>query len=459
MKKKWLVFIAVFHCASLFAQFGNQRIISTDTQKPYLVVPHDMDGDGWIDVITASAETFLLSWYKNLGDGNFGPEIILNEQQVYYESIEVVDLDHDGIMDVFYQKLNPSHIAWLRGIDTDGNFEEEVVLLTAPGGKHFSSVSTFDFDTDGLVDIIAILNTSTRHEIVWYRNLGGGNFDYPQQLYEARAFIQKLIFEDIDNDGMMDMLVAESDVGPGRIYWLKNMGNQTFGAPQTIFEFEESRSGWTILEEIQTGDLNGDGKRDIVLRAEELDGHNIYWMEKLDHEGNYGPLQLIKAGDESFLLCDLDNDGDLDIVLGGLWKISWQKNDGDGNFDEEIIISREVNWTLDTQVADLNNDGITDVLSASFRDNKLAWYQNGILGVPTIAENRITIFPNPVSDILYIKSEQEIDKIELFDIVGRKIADFRQESSIDFAQRSSGLYFVKVFESSGDFQLFRVMKR
>jgi len=44
MKIQWLVLAAVFNGPFLFAQFGNQQIISTSTAKPYLSIPCDVDG-------------------------------------------------------------------------------------------------------------------------------------------------------------------------------------------------------------------------------------------------------------------------------------------------------------------------------------------------------------------------------------------------------------------------------
>lgn len=42
-----------------------------------------------------------MSWYRNLdGMGNFGPEIIINQTPVYYISVDFVDIDTDGDMDI-----------------------------------------------------------------------------------------------------------------------------------------------------------------------------------------------------------------------------------------------------------------------------------------------------------------------------------------------------------------------
>lgn len=121
-----LLSIILLCSASVFGQFGAQQIISTATVKPYLSIPLDIDNDGFIDVLTASGETYKMSWYRNLdGLGNFGSEIIINESPVYYLSVDFVDMDNDGDKDILYLSNNVRYIAWLENLDGAGGFGPE----------------------------------------------------------------------------------------------------------------------------------------------------------------------------------------------------------------------------------------------------------------------------------------------------------------------------------------------
>jgi len=92
MKTKLLFTLSIFFAVSGFAQrFGQQQVISTETIKPYLSIAFDIDNDGFIDVLTASAETHELSWYRNLdGMGNFGSENVIDGTSALYLSVNLL---------------------------------------------------------------------------------------------------------------------------------------------------------------------------------------------------------------------------------------------------------------------------------------------------------------------------------------------------------------------------------
>ena len=65
----------------------------------------------------------------------------------------------------------------------------------------------------------------------------------------------------------------------------------------------------------------------------------------------------------------------------------------------------------------------------------------------------ISVYPNPVSDKLYIETEVEIEEVSIFDIYGRRqelSAVSCQPSSIDVSGLNSGVYFVKIVTANGE---------
>ena len=75
----------------------------------------------------------------------------------------------------------------------------------------------------------------------------------------------------------------------------------------------------------------------------------------------------------------MDGDGDLDVLSASYAddKIAWYENtDGDGSFGSEQVISTAANGATSVFAADVDGDGDLDVLSASYRDDKIAWYEN-----------------------------------------------------------------------------------
>lgn len=83
------------------------------------------------------------------------------------------------------------------------------------------------------------------------------------------------------------------------------------------------------------------------------------------------------------------------------------------------------------------------------------------LGIDDNTFNTFSAYPNPTSGILNIKSSQELDNVDVFNLLGQNVAGFSKNeitnSSIDMSGLSKGLYLVKV--TSGDkTQTLRVTK-
>src|SRR5690606_25220556 len=81
------------------------------------------------------------------------------------------------------------------------------------------------------------------------------------------------------------------------------------------------------------------------------------------------------------------------------------------------------------------------------------------LGINDAAQDLIKVYPNPVNDVLNIVSGKSIDKIEVFDITGRKIEEVRNISStVDFGKYSAGTYVLKISVGEG-VRTVKIIKR
>ena len=85
-------------------------------------------------------------------------------------------------------------------------------------------------------------------------------------------------------------------------------------------------------------------------------------------------------GASSVYAVDVDGDGDMDVLSASMFddKIAWYENTmsafGTPSFSEETI--RTVDNGRSVYATDLDGDGDIDVLSASYDDDKIAWYEN-----------------------------------------------------------------------------------
>ena len=80
---------------------------------------------------------------------------------------------------------------------------------------------------------------------------------------------------------------------------------------------------------------------------------------------------------ESVYAVDIDGDGDMDVVSASFRdeKVAWHENDGTASFREHAI-STFASGANGVFAADIDGDGDNDVLSSSAGDNKVAWYRN-----------------------------------------------------------------------------------
>lgn len=78
----------------------------------------------------------------------------------------------------------------------------------------------------------------------------------------------------------------------------------------------------------------------------------------------------------------LDNDAFADIVIGTNFgnTIEYYKNDGDGTFTLQPLVSSTVSGVSSVLIVDLNADGFNDIVATSFDDDELLWFENDGLG-------------------------------------------------------------------------------
>lgn len=107
-------------------------------------------------------------------------------------------------------------------------------------------------------------------------------------------------------------------------------------------------------------------------------------------------------------------------------------------------------------------DGTTYYVSQTIDECESALFAITVhlrLGAASFENFALYVFPNPVSDMLNIKSEKSVDSVEIFDITGRKLTEKTNiiNSRFDMSNFSAGTYLVRI-KAGKEVQLIKVLK-
>jgi len=341
--------------------------ITTAADGARSVYAVDVDGDGDMDVISASWGDDKIAWYENDGNENFTPHTITTDVNAAY-SVYAIDVDGDGDMDVLSASRNDDKIAWYEN-DGNENFTPHTITTDADVA---SSVYAIDVDGDGDIDVLSA--SLGDDKIAWYENDGNENFT-PHTITTGTNCAHSVYAIDVDGDGDIDVFSASAC--DDKIAWYENDGNENFTSHTITTNTDCAGSVYVV-------DVDGDGDMD-VLSASNCDD-KIAWYEN-DGNENFTPHTITTSANGAFMVyaIDVDGDGDIDVLSASQLddKIAWYENDGNENFTPHTITT-SADGATSVYAIDVDGDGDIDVLSASNFDDKIAWYEN-LSGTVSIA--------------------------------------------------------------------------
>ncbi len=148
-------------------EFVAREIAATDAVGANHAEAFDLDGDGDADVLS-TANSDDLAWYENLdGQANFGPRHDVPVLLPNVNNVAIGDVDGDGDADLLSICSDDGRISWHPNTDGLGTFGKPWTLTSGVGW--WASLQLIDLDLDGDLDLFSASNKL----IVWYENRVG----------------------------------------------------------------------------------------------------------------------------------------------------------------------------------------------------------------------------------------------------------------------------------------------
>lgn len=363
---------------------GSEHIISSSINSSISAFPADLDNDDDMDVLVASSGDDTVVWFENLGNGSFPttPHVVTTTA-VVVRMVIAADIDGDGDMDVVTASEGDNKVAWYENPGS-GDFNatpgaEHVISNTADG---VLAIFATDIDNDGKLDIVAAIYGDDR--VLWYRNEGAA-FGTARVIATSSDVNKPIsVFAaDVDGDGRVDVLSTSRF--DRKVAWYRNLdGLGTFSEQRVISTTADNPLS------VVAADIDGDGDLDVVSAS--LVDDKIEWYENTGNGTFTGTARAISTVSTYALVvavADLDGDLDLDVLSASRddRTIMWHENLGGGVFNStegaEHVVADDSHYVWTIIAADMDNDGDLDLVTTSQTNNRLAWYEN------TIVESRL----------------------------------------------------------------------
>jgi hypothetical protein len=370
----------------------------------------DIDNDGDKDFFTGQS-LGTITYYENIGtSSNFSLKYITDlwedlliispafDNRHGANSIEFTDIDNDNDFDLFWGDLFSKGIYYIKNTGTASDPEVVIADSTYPVNSPFvsqgyNSTRFVDIDNDGDKDLfISVLYLSqNKHNFVFYKNNGSSSVPIFEKITDDYLSLvdaggnSSIAFTDIDNDGDKDLFIGNDY---STISFYRNTTVTNFLPSYDLVTDSLPILSHSFNYAPAFADLDNDGDMDMLLGSYIKDSlwffRNTGTPEQFDFtlEARGHQIGIVTLGQSSTpAFVDIDNDGDKDLFLGGTnGRVIYYENTGSVNNFNFVYVTNYYN-NIDVgdesvpRFFDIDTDGDYDMFIGK-QNGKISYYRN-----------------------------------------------------------------------------------
>lgn len=292
-------------------------------------------------------------------------------------TVLALDYDHSGVLDLILGDVSYTNLMLLINGGSAPNTNSDMVSMntnfpdnTTPVNMQlFPAGFYLDVDFDGKKDLVVTPNANNVSEnessTLFYKNTGANN--QPNFIYQTKSFLQNQMIEhgtatspqlvDLNGDGLQDLIVSNfyaykaTAQKESRLAYYQNTGTASQAkftlVDVNFLNLAQSNLGLRMFPSF--GDLNADGKQDLILGLE--NGNIAYYQNTTTGSSPTFAAPVLNYTEQSGTvinvgqyaapqLFDLNKDGKLDLILGmKTGELAYYENVGSVNLPSFTLVN------------------------------------------------------------------------------------------------------------------------